>query len=488
MKQLIHKLLREGLIKEANQPSIQRVVDLLNALEFKGDVLSAGGNIYAVGGIVRDALMGKASDDLDIVVRGIPYDKLFRILSRYGTPTDTSVNKVKGVMVKTNVSTGEKDLVISDDTGDFGATKFVSNNPRFNDLLDKNGIVKDIDVMLPRKDAKDPNVKGHKGIKSDVNHEYTIEDDLERRDITINAIALGLDGKIIDKGGKGQADIKSGTIRAVSEDAFLEDPLRMLRAVRFSGRFDYKMDPKTLNLIKKNVKLLSDKEELPKERFLMEFEKMIGKVDLGKAVKLLVDLGMYEAIFGVKSKIKDFSKFDKAKSLGEFAYMLFEGHAPNVIISKAKKDEYGGLVVDNITNNVDTLRYVNALVMYLNQMKGKNFDMVKEIDGLAKLYNMSPTMLLQSNYIDSKHRDIANKFKSGELPKGDKDISFKGDEFLAFAKDAIIDKYGQFVKADGRRLGMAKNVALQAVYGGKVANEPEAIKQFLIANSNAWLT
>jgi tRNA nucleotidyltransferase/poly(A) polymerase len=463
MKQLIHKLLREGLIKEANQPSIQRVVDLLNALEFKGDVLSAGGNIYAVGGIVRDALMGKASDDLDIVVRGIPYDKLFRILSRYGTPTDTSVNKVKGVMVKTNVSTGEKDLVM-------------------------NGIVKDIDVMLPRKDAKDPNVKGHKGIKSDVNHEYTIEDDLERRDITINAIALGLDGKIIDKGGKGQADIKSGTIRAVSEDAFLEDPLRMLRAVRFSGRFDYKMDPKTLNLIKKNVKLLSDKEELPKERFLMEFEKMIGKVDLGKAVKLLVDLGMYEAIFGVKSKIKDFSKFDKAKSLGEFAYMLFEGHAPNVIISKAKKDEYGGLVVDNITNNVDTLRYVNALVMYLNQMKGKNFDMVKEIDGLAKLYNMSPTMLLQSNYIDSKHRDIANKFKSGELPKGDKDISFKGDEFLAFAKDAIIDKYGQFVKADGRRLGMAKNVALQAVYGGKVANEPEAIKQFLIANSNAWLT
>ena len=54
--------------------------------------------------------------------------------------------------------------------------------------------------MLPRKDAKDPNVKGHKGIKSDVNP-YSIEDDLGRRDIAINAMAMDLDGNLISSTG-----------------------------------------------------------------------------------------------------------------------------------------------------------------------------------------------------------------------------------------------------------------------------------------------
>lgn len=456
MKGFIKNRLREGLITEGKE-SIDRVVKLLNSLEFKDDVLRAGGNIYAVGGIVRDALMDKPSDDLDIVVRGVPYEKLFRILKRYGNPTDTSVNK---------------------EDADFGATKFVSSSDEFNELLKTNGVDRDIDVMLPRKDAKDPNIKGHRGIKSDVNHNYTIEDDLERRDITINAIALGLDGKTIDKGGQGQEDMKNGVIRAVSEDAFLEDPLRMLRAVRFQSRFDFEMGPKTLNLIKKNVKLLSDKGELPAERFLMEFKKMIGKADLGKAVKTLVDLGMYEAIFGVQSKITDFGKFDRAKNLAEFAFMMFEEQPLNTV---------EGLVAHNITKDNSVLNYIKALVAYITQVKGKSLNMVKEINALAKLYKLSSFMLLNSTFVDENHRAIAKKFLGGELPKEENDIAFKGEEFFNFAKEAIIQKHGKFVKADGRRMGMAKNLVLQAVYGQQIPNEAEAIKNFLTANEGQWL-
>jgi tRNA nucleotidyltransferase/poly(A) polymerase len=346
-------------------------------------------------------------------------------------------------------------------------------------MLADNGIVREIDVMLPRKDAKDPNVKGHKGIKSDVNPNYSIEDDLERRDITINAVAIGLDGKIIDKGGLGQQDMKNGTIRAVSADAFLEDPLRMLRAIRFTARFDFNIDPATLKLIRDNVRLLSDKSELPAERFLMEFKKMIGKADLGKAVKLLIDLGMYDAIFGVPSKITDFTKFDKAKNLGEFAFMLFEEQPLETITN---------LVLNNITNEDAILNYVNSIIEYIKNVKGKNLNKGARINALAKIFKVSSKMLLESTYVDEEDRVIANKFVSGELPKGDHDVALKGGEFQQFIAGMVEAKFNRkFIKADGRYMGMAKKLALQAVYDEIIPNDEGSIRQYLETNVNKWL-
>ena len=193
----IRKIIQAILSEEfgSGQQELTKLVTALNALEFKDEINAAGGEIYAVGGIVRDAIMGTPGDDLDIVVRGIPYDQLFAILSKYGKATDTSHEK----------EDGDKD---------FGSTIFVSKSPQFNEFLEKNGIDLDIDVMLPRKDAKDPNVKGHRGIKSDVNPNYTIHDDLERRDITINAIAMDADGNLITNG-TGLEDIKSGKIKLI---------------------------------------------------------------------------------------------------------------------------------------------------------------------------------------------------------------------------------------------------------------------------------
>jgi len=458
------------ILRESNSAPTERVVKLLNTLEFKNDVLRAGGKIYAVGGIVRDAFMGKESDDLDIVVQGVPYGVLFTILKKYGTPTDTSNE--------------------NDEKKDFGATKFVSHSKEFNTILKKNNIDKVIDVMLPRKDAKDPNVQGHKGIKSDVDHRYSIEDDLERRDITINAIAVSLDGSIIDKGGRGQEDLKNGVIRAVSEDAFIEDPLRMVRAVRFLARFDYEIDDVTLNLIKNNVDLLSNKEELPAERFLMEFEKMIGKTDLGKAVKILVDMGMYRAIFGVDSKIVDYNKFDKignydyVGNIAEFGYMLFEEQPPKSI---------QGLVLNNITNNSDVNDYIKALVTYINTIKGTDMHFVKEINELAGVYKTSANMLLNSLYVDDNHRKIAQDFESGRTPKGEHDIALRKEELVDFIRVVIMKAHNLTtwsvgdLKKYGINIGRAKALALQAVYGQVVDNNPEAIKQYMIDSKHEWL-
>lgn len=440
---------------------ITTLTQILNALEFKDDVLNAGGEIYAVGGIVRDAIMKKQSDDLDIVIRGIPYKNLFSILSKYGRATDTSIETIEG---------GEKK--------DFGATKFVSKNSEFNQLLLDNGIRKDIDIMLPRKDSKELGGKGHRSIKSDVNPDFTIYDDLKRRDITINAIALDLNGNIIDNG-HALNDIVNGIIRAVSEESFIEDPVRMIRAIRFMATFNYKWDDTTLNLIKENAHLLSDKDELPTERFLMEFQKMIGKSDLGRAVKLLVELGLYKAMFGIESSITNFEKFENAKSVAEFSYILFENEPKNIIIA---------LVTNNITKVGEDIKYITALIKYISQLKGKKMDDVAKITELANIYNISSNMLLNSFYTDDEDREIANKFKNGTLPKDTHDIKFKGEEFVNFivnkveAKEGIFDK-----KTDFSKMGKAKNLIIKAVYGGIILNETEAIKKYLNDNLEFWI-
>lgn len=459
LRNKIKEILEEVYLSEnMKQSQKERLVSMLNALEFKNDVLAAGGEIYAVGGIVRDAVMGTPSDDLDIVVRGVPYDQLFQILSKYGKPTDTS-------HVDEN---GKKD---------FGSTKFVSSNDKFNQFLDMNGVVRDIDIMLPRKDMKDPGVKGHKGIKSDVNHMYTIQDDLDRRDITINAIAMDLAGNMIANS-TGLEDIKNGVIKAVSEDAFIEDPLRMLRAVRFAARYNYDWDSTTVDLIKKNAAMLADKAELPKERFLKEFEKMIGKADLSRAVKMLVDFGMYKSIFGVEPKIKDYSVFDKAHNVGEMAFMMFDNEPIDSIVP---------LIEKNITNDNYILDYARALVEYRKGEKLAKTPMEKAML-MAKLYKVSKDAVLESLYIAPEFRDIAKKFESGALPKDDHDLAFKGEEFKEYILNKIIDTEGQFMpKRDGVKMGRAKSLILTSIFGGKVKNEKEAIKSFLDNNTEQWM-
>lgn len=92
---------------------------------------------------------------------------------------------------------------------------------------------------------------GHKGFNLNFPKSISIEEDLKRRDFTINAMAQDLDGNIIDPWG-GQKDLKLRIIRHVSE-AFSEDPLRVLRAARFSARFSklgFSIAPETLELMR----------------------------------------------------------------------------------------------------------------------------------------------------------------------------------------------------------------------------------------------
>ncbi len=92
---------------------------------------------------------------------------------------------------------------------------------------------------------------GYKGFSFHAAPDVTLEEDLRRRDLTINAMARGEDGVLVDPYG-GAADLKAGILRHVS-DAFGEDPVRILRVARFAARFGFAIAPETLELMRRMV-------------------------------------------------------------------------------------------------------------------------------------------------------------------------------------------------------------------------------------------
>ena len=94
--------------------------------------------------------------------------------------------------------------------------------------------------------------RGYKGFEIHASPEVTLEQDLARRDLTINAIARDDDGQIIDPH-HGVADLKAGILRHVGP-AFVEDPVRVLRVARFAARFGFAIAPETLDLMREMVR------------------------------------------------------------------------------------------------------------------------------------------------------------------------------------------------------------------------------------------
>jgi len=122
----------------------------------------------------------------------------------------------------------------------------------------------------------------------------TIEQDLARRDFTINAIAMDIKEKVIDLF-KGQEDLEKKVIRAVgkAEDRFSEDALRMLRAVRFAAVLHFSIETKTAKAIKKNAPLL---QVISKERIRDEFLKIIMADKAADGIELLREMDLLKYI------------------------------------------------------------------------------------------------------------------------------------------------------------------------------------------------
>ena len=202
--------------------------------------------IYSVGGAVRDELLGLKVKDRDFVVVG-------------ATPQ---------AMLDAGYRPVGKDFPV-----------FL--HPKTHD-----------EYALARTERK--TAKGYKGFAVHAAPDVTLEQDLSRRDFTINAIAKDTDGKLIDPH-HGVVDIQAKTLRHVS-DAFAEDPVRILRAARFAARFtDFSIAPETLALMQQMVQN-GEVDALVPERVWQELSKGLMEAQPSRMFEVLRACGALQKI------------------------------------------------------------------------------------------------------------------------------------------------------------------------------------------------
>ena len=129
---------------------------------------------------------------------------------------------------------------------------------------------------------------GYKGFAFHAAPDVTLEDDLKRRDLTINAMARGEDGALVDPHG-GAKDLQARVLRHVSE-AFAEDPVRILRVARFAARFGFAIAPETMALMRSMVER-GEAEALVPERVWQELARGLMEASPARMLEVLRECG-----------------------------------------------------------------------------------------------------------------------------------------------------------------------------------------------------
>jgi len=300
-------VIKESIIIESNKEE--------KALEFLKELVKLSpykGNVFLAGGAVRDMEMGQKPKDLDVVVIGDSNGSIkfttwiAKKLGNFKGPTTPPPKPPPHIEVDSRgypvFSPDESDPELIDYLKKYNDYYHSFTNP----------------VLFPRFGTAKVNLTGtYKGVKLDgmeveavssrketyipgsrkpiVTH-GTLKDDVFRRDFTVNSLVMDLTtGEILDLTGKGKDDIKNGIIRTTvnPEIIFKEDPLRMLRAVRFMVQKGWKIDPETEENIKLNAPWL---QHISKERIHDELNKMLISKDAPLAIRKLKELNLLSFI------------------------------------------------------------------------------------------------------------------------------------------------------------------------------------------------
>lgn len=219
---------------------------------------------YLVGGAVRDYLLGLESKDKDYVVVGADEDYM---LSR-------------------------------------GFEKVGKDFPVFLHPQTRE------EYALARKERKV--AAGYSGFEFDTKN-VTLKDDLLRRDLTINAMAIDLESNtVIDYFG-GQNDLKQGILRHVSAH-FSEDPVRILRIARFAARYNFDIAQDTLDMLKEMVNN-GEANHLVPDRIIKEFDKAFGEKHLKKFFIVLEQVGLLNNLGNFSTIMQDLSILEKSHDI-----------------------------------------------------------------------------------------------------------------------------------------------------------------------------
>ena len=231
------------------------------AVQMVGELEKAGYEAWIVGGAVRDLLLGLPSSDWDVTTNATP-DQIVPLFSESFYDNEYGTVKVAGKHIKEQFKLDKG--TISDDSL-YDITTYRSESGYS-------------DKRRPDK----------------VEWGKTIEEDLKRRDFTINAIAINLRSEIVDPY-NGQEDIKLKLIKAVGEpkERFEEDALRIMRAIRIGAQLGFAIEEKTLSALKDKVVNLK---EISLERIGAEVMKLLATVHAADGIQLMTNTGIMEIV------------------------------------------------------------------------------------------------------------------------------------------------------------------------------------------------
>ena len=340
---------------EINNKIINAISKSIKGTEYENKV-------FVVGGFVRDLIMGKDPKDIDLLIDG-------------DINAGDGITFAEWFCKKENIFKKDSNPLVY---GLYGTAMFQFMG-------------KKIECVAPRSE------KYQNDSRKPVVSSCTLEDDCFRRDFTVNSLFINIsNNELVDYSKNGLNDIKNKVIRSTSNPdvIFTEDPLRILRAIRFATRFNSTIEEKTFEGMKRHVDRL---EIISKERIQDEFSKMITSDNPEFAIRLLFEIGAYKYVFD-KLMFESDSKY-LAKSIpASFERLKMQKDAEHNNLEINLAIVYAHL--PNVINRMKYLKFSNDII--------KKVCFYLEIFDIINITNFTPASIRKIQYLAKSYDNLFN--------------------------------------------------------------------------------
>lgn len=300
-----------------------------------------------------------------------------------------------------------------------------------------------------------------------------IGEDLKRRDFTINAIAINPQRGVVDPF-HGRADLKGRVIRAIGDPMrrFEEDPVRILRGIRFAAQLDFDVEENTLEAMKKQVRLL---EKVNINLIRQEFIKLITAKNSSRGLFLCLSTDAINPILG-EPCMNGLNKFettalsqlaeniDRSRIEDEFrlglVFLCFEKERALQAIERLQFDHHMNRLLAAAQNHLEDLSFVNTRILLKRFIYKVGEDIYNYLENLAKqqrkVYDLN-------EYKIRNRLTIYKDIKKFNEPIFIRDLAINGDD---------LKKIGM---VEGQEIGIMLDMLMDVVHKHPALNNPEAL-------------